>query len=435
MIPRLEIHFDRTERRWFKQGREYSMPKGEFWLNHCRSGIQLELQALELQPQTGVGMMVYNCHTVMNAIWQAGCKPVFVDITDSITIDMEDLARKREQMQVLIVTHLFGIVNDVKEIKRRYPDLIVIEDCAHCYEHEIDGEFGVYSVGQGKFPSIGDGGILVVKEENIKNTYKNIENNFLLEENKKEESELTDISSNNLDSKSAQKQAFGQPSAQSCSDTLTDSSEKNSQKISKNVIAAINEQYAQLRGYTKKQERKLYVRLWMKAMMYSKGLYWLTRMLKGKRGEKDVQEQVTMRKMSRGIANIMVHKRAEYPAAVQERLQRARQIENAMIGENAFMAIVRSEDPIALQNQYAERGIETETHFKHCISWAEQFGYVRGTCPKAETLVDHLLMIPTYCEVKRTSELSLRAGNELRALDTIQQNGRSNVGCHPTQRT
>lgn len=332
MIPRLEIHFEAQERRWFKQGREYALPKGEFWLNHCRSGIQLALQALELQPQTGVGMMVYNCHTVMNAIWQAGCKPVFVDITEGMKIDMEDLARKREQIQVLIVTHLFGIVNDVKEIKRCYQDLIVIEDCAHCFEHEIEGEFGVYSMGQGKFPSIGDGGILVV-----------------------------------------------------------------SLKLPTMIQKLIEEQYALLSGYTKKQERKLYVRLWMKAMMYSKGLYWLTRRMKGKRGEMDVREEVTMRKMSRGIANILAHKRDDYPIVVSERKQRALQIKNALIGENAFMAVVRCEDPIALQKQYAERGIETETHFKHCISWAEQFGYVRGTCPKAEEMVKRLLMIPTYC--------------------------------------
>ena len=331
MIPRLEIHFNAQERKWFRQGKDYSMPKGEFWLNHCRSGIQLALQALELQPQTGVGMMVYNCHTVMNAIWQAGCKPVFVDVTDSMTIDLEDLARKRAQMQVLIITHLFGIVNDVKEIKRLYPDLIIIEDCAHCFEHEIDGEFGVYSIGQGKFPSIGDGGILIVKTGELG--------------------------------------------------------------------VKCEELYSALPEYTKKQEQKLYLRLWLKAMMYSKCLYWLTRRLKRKRGEMDVREQVTLRKMSRGISNILVHKRADYPAAVQERKQRARQIKDALIGENAFMAIVHTDDLAALKATYATKSMETETHFKHCIEWAKVFGYNDGSCPNAEKLTQRLLMIPTYTKI------------------------------------
>ena len=330
MIPRLDIHFNAQERHWFQQGREYSMPKGEYWLNHCRCGIQLALQALDLKPQTGVGMMVYNCHTVMNAIWQAGCKPVFVDVTDSMTIDTEDLARKRKQMQVLIVTHLFGIVNDVKEIKRLYPDLIIIEDCAHCFEHEIDGEFGVYSVGQGKFPSIGDGGILKVKGDRLK------------------------------------------------------------------VIGVL---YDFLPSYSQKQEATLYLRLWMKAMMYSKGLYWLTRKLKQGKSKAVVPTVIPVTRMSRGIANMLTNKREGYSAAAQERIRNAQKIKNALIGENAFMAVVRCEDPMALKASYATKGIETETHFKHCIEWARVFGYNDGDCPNAEKLTQKLLMIPTYTKI------------------------------------
>lgn len=330
MIPRLDIHFNAQERKWFQQGREYSMPTGEYWLNHCRSGLVLALQALDLKPQTGVGMMVYNCHTVMNAIWQAGCKPVFVDVTDGMTIDMEDLARKREQMQVLIVTHLFGIVNDVKEIKRLYPDLIIIEDCAHCFEHEIDGEFGVYSVGQGKFPSIGDGGILKVKGERLK---------------------------------------------------------------------VIGELYDTLPSYSRKQEAKLYLRLWMKAMMYSKGLYWLTCRLKKSKSKAVVPTVIPVTRMSRGIANMLTNKREGYSAAAQDRIRNAQKIKNALIGENAFMAVVRCEDPMALKASYATKGIETETHFKHCIEWARVFGYNDGDCPNAEKLTQKLLMIPTYTKI------------------------------------
>ncbi|MBQ2541021.1 MAG: glycosyltransferase family 4 protein, partial [Paludibacteraceae bacterium] len=82
-------------------------------------------------------------------------------------------------------------------------------------------------------------------EENIKNKDKNTENN--LDITKKDESEPIDISSNNIAPKSAQKQAFGQPSNQSYSASLTDSSDKktdfqSSQKIvslSKNSIAIV----------------------------------------------------------------------------------------------------------------------------------------------------------------------------------------------------
>jgi len=81
---------------------------------------------------------------------------------------------------------------------------------------------------------------------------------------------------------------------------------------------------------------------------------------------------------------------------IEVQRQNAAKIDGAFYGENAFMAIVRCEDPAALQKKYAARGIETATHFSRCIDWAEQFGYKRGSCPKAEELTTKLLMIPTY---------------------------------------
>ena len=73
------------------------------------------------------------------------------------------------------------------------------------------------------------------ENKNTENTVENNKNNndYLT---KKEESELACSSSNNLDPKYAHEQAPGQPSAQSYSVSLTDSSEKNSQKISKNSL-------------------------------------------------------------------------------------------------------------------------------------------------------------------------------------------------------
>ena len=74
---------------------------------------------------------------------------------------------------------------------------------------------------EGSYKENGEENILL--EENTENKIENIKDTLT----KKDESELTGISSNNLDPKSAQKQAFGQPSAQSCSISLTDSSKKN----------------------------------------------------------------------------------------------------------------------------------------------------------------------------------------------------------------
>ena len=63
------------------------------------------------------------------------------------------------------------------------------------------------------------------------------------------------------------------------------------------------------------------------------------------------------------------------------------------------MAIVKCEDPEELQKQFAAKGIETATHFSRAITWATEFGYNLGSCPNAEELTKHLLMIPTYTKI------------------------------------
>lgn len=163
MIPRLQIEFTSSMRKTYWQGESYEPQENEFLLNHSRSGILLALRSLGLPKQSRVGVMAYNCHTVMNAVYKAEMTPVFIDVTRELKLAMEDLERKAGGMQVLIVTHLFGIINDIAEIRKRYPQLIIIEDCAHAYGLEkIVGDFATFSIGQAKLPSIGDGGILVV---------------------------------------------------------------------------------------------------------------------------------------------------------------------------------------------------------------------------------------------------------------------------------
>ena len=110
-----------------------------------------------------------------------------------------------------------------------------------------------------------------------------------------------------------------------------------------------------------------------------------------------------MKRMAPGVSRLYKAALPEIPMMIEMQRKNAEEIgkwsmENGkcFAGENAFMAIVRTEDPVALQKEFAKRGVETATHFKNAIIWAEQFGYKRGSCPKAEELTTKLLMIPTY---------------------------------------
>ena len=150
---------------------------------------------------------------------------------------------------------------------------------------------------------------------------------------------------------------------------------------------------------------KLFCSMLVKAIAYSPCFYWLVMKMK-KSSNPKVHQVVVMRKMAKGVSRLYKAALPEIPKMIESQRLNAEEIGKwsmvngkCITGENGFMAIVRCEDPAALQKQYAARGIETATHFSRCIDWAEQFGYKRGACPKAEYLVNHLLMIPTYTAI------------------------------------
>lgn len=335
MKPRLDIQFPLRRQIQFWCGKQYESRDGEYLVNHARTGIVMALRAA--LPKGGrVGVVVYNCHTVANAVVNAGCEPFFVDVTEDLRIDVSSVPM---DLDAIVVTNLFGIRNNVEAIRKRLPKAIIIVDNAHGFGLPVEGDFTVYSINQGKFPALGPGGILVV-----------------------------------------------------------------SQKLP-TMIKKIEEQYAALPSYGFVAQLKLFCSMLVKAIAYSRCMYWLTMKLK-KSANPDVHEIVAMKKMAKGVRrlyNVWLPKAEE---EIEMQRKNAEEIGKwsmvngkCFAGDNAFMAIVRTEDPEGLKKEFAKRGVETETHFKHCIGWAKQFGYVEGSCPNAESLVKHLLMIPTYCNM------------------------------------
>lgn len=323
MIPRLDIQFP-LKRQWqFWFGKQYEPQQGEYLLNHARTGIVMALRAA--LPKGGrVGVVVYNCHTVANAVVNTGCTPFFVDVTKKLTIDVATIPA---DLDAIVVTNLFGIRNDVAAIRKRLPKAIIIVDNAHGYGLPAEGDFTVYSINQGKFPALGEGGILYVIED---------------------------------------------------------------------WRLKIDDLYKALPSYGFVAQVKLFASMIVKAIAYSRCMYWLTMKLK-KSANPDVHETVSMKRMAPGVRCLYQSWLPNADEAIAAQKRNAAQIAGAIYGENAFMAIVRTEDPAALKAEFAAKGVETGTHFKNAITWAKQFGYVEGSCPNAEYLVNHLLMIPTYC--------------------------------------
>jgi len=309
MIPRLDISFP-LKRQWqYCFGREYRPREGEYLLNHARSGIVLALQAA--LPNGGrVGVVTYNCHTVANAVVSAGCTPVFIDVDDDLKISFGESF----DLDALIVTNLFGIQNDIAALRTAFPNAILIVDNAHGYGLPPEGDFTVYSINQGKYPALGEGGLLVVGNKRFE--------------------------------------------------------------------TAIRREYELLSGYGVVGFWKLFLVMLAKAIMYNPLIYGLlTIRMKAGRANNADHNPVKLRKMCKGVSRM-------YNAWVNEHAHLAL--------AKPFMEIIRTDNPEQVIAEYRAKGIEAETHFKNCIRWAKEFGYREGSCPNAERLVHHLVMLPNY---------------------------------------
>ena len=320
-------------------------------LNHNRSGLLLALQSLQLPQGSRVGVMAYNCHTVMNAVDRAGYKIVFVDITMGLKMDVEDLRKKKERLSALIVSHLFGLANDIEIIKSVCPDIPIIEDCAHTYAMDSCGrmgDFAVYSIGVGKFPSVGDGGVLRVNNPGYRNVVGHLYAK-LPKYSKKEERQLM---------------------------------------------------------------LKLIAMQWLYSpWVYS--FVTLPLLKHNKNRSIPSEKKTSVLKMSDGIAAVYctilqeIEKQKKLNQSVAESLtgyfskrKEIRLINTDLRNSNCFMFPVYCESPELLKKEFRNMGIETETHFHNCIIWCKSYGYRDGECPTAEHLLKHLLMIPTYKKLK-----------------------------------
>lgn len=339
MTPRLHIEFAYRHQLTFWCGVEHTPQVGEYLLNHARSGIVMALQAA-LPAGGRVGVVAYNCHTVANAVEQAGCIPVFVDVTEDLHIDVQHLSK--QPLDAIVVTNLFGIHNELDAIRQAQPNAIIIVDNAHGYGLPAEGDFTVYSINQGKFPALGEGGILYVNNpayaEPIQTQYASIKGYSIVQEAKLYLTMLL-------------KALMHTPWIYRVL-TLRMKQKRTSVACRSEVV---------LKRMAKGVSR-----------MYQQALPTIAEQIQQQRAN---AQQMADALLSKGLA------------------------EQVWYGDNAFMLIARTKDIIGLSKYLAARGVESATHFARAIEWAKEFGYTEGQCPMAESLTKELIMIPTYKKI------------------------------------
>ncbi|RLC74472.1 MAG: hypothetical protein DRI61_16565, partial [Chloroflexi bacterium] len=112
-----------------------------FFTNSGRSSLYVILKALNLPKGSKIGVPLYSCTVVFDAIVKAGHVPCFIDIDfDNYTMDPYDLEEKIDDLSAVVVIHTFGRPADMDRIRKIADDKPVIEDCAHSLLSEYKGK-------------------------------------------------------------------------------------------------------------------------------------------------------------------------------------------------------------------------------------------------------------------------------------------------------
>jgi dTDP-4-amino-4,6-dideoxygalactose transaminase len=108
-----------------------------------RTGIIMLFEALGLKGKQII-CPAYTCVVVAHAIMVSGNEPVFVDSAkDDFNMDLDQVPELiTERTGAIIATSIFGYPVDLDkldEIRKRFPDVRIIQDCAHSFAAEWKG--------------------------------------------------------------------------------------------------------------------------------------------------------------------------------------------------------------------------------------------------------------------------------------------------------
>lgn len=137
-------------------------------VSSARDALYLIIKALNLPLGSGVGIPLMCCTTMFESIIELGYQPIYIDLNpNTFRVDLNDLSNKIKEINCLVIVNIFGIPNDLNEIRKVTGDgVIIIEDCAHSYFKNSNSfenglwDFQIYSFNLHKPISAGGGGLI-----------------------------------------------------------------------------------------------------------------------------------------------------------------------------------------------------------------------------------------------------------------------------------
>lgn len=134
------------------------------------------LRALGVGPGDRVLTNAFTLAPVPGAIAALGATPVFVETTEDLTIDMEDLGAKAPGAKALLLSHMRGHICDMDRLMSicGAAGVPVIEDCAHTMgaawkgtPSGRHGAIGCFSTQTYKHINSGEGGLMVSDDADL----------------------------------------------------------------------------------------------------------------------------------------------------------------------------------------------------------------------------------------------------------------------------
>ncbi|MEO9897514.1 MAG: aminotransferase class I/II-fold pyridoxal phosphate-dependent enzyme [Paracoccaceae bacterium] len=138
--------------------------------------IATGLRAVGAKAGDAVLTNAFTLAPVPGAIASLGANPIFVGVTKSLTIDLDDLEAKADQANFLLLSHMRGHICDMDRLMQicDAANIIVVEDCAHtmgAFWRDIPsgrfGAVGCYSTQTYKHMNSGEGGFLTTDDPEI----------------------------------------------------------------------------------------------------------------------------------------------------------------------------------------------------------------------------------------------------------------------------
>lgn len=156
------------------------------WTRSGRTSLYAILKSLNLPSGARVGVPLFCCSVVFNAICQAGLSPCFLDSNiDDYNVSVNDLRKKRADLASIVAVHMFGNPCNMDAINAVADTVPVIEDCAQSVFSTYKGkQTGLLSTASffsfrcGKYISAGEGSAIFCRDQELRKKIEQVVDSF-----------------------------------------------------------------------------------------------------------------------------------------------------------------------------------------------------------------------------------------------------------------